>query len=298
MSIIAISTRLLRPRVNIFSIRNVKYERPELRFRKSETLVSNKNYESEDQNLNEPVGASGYVLLGIPILTFVLGTWQVERRKWKLGLIDNLKEKVTLPPKPIPDDLNELEQMEYCPVKVRGEYLYDREFTIGPKSLIKNGAGASEQGGGLVSTRGNTGYYLITPFKLENRDVTILINRGWIPSKLNKLPKEKLNHVPGIVEITGIVRLNEQRQNFMPRNDPSSGVWTYRDVDAMSHMAGTAPIFLDLVASSEAQNGPIAGQTRITLRNEHLSYIFTWYSLSIITAWMWHRLFIRKLPLL
>ncbi|KAK0182638.1 hypothetical protein PV327_000753 [Microctonus hyperodae] len=294
----AISTRLLRPRVNIFIIRNVKYERPELRFKKSESLVSKQKYESKDQDLNEPIGGMGYALLSIPILTFVLGTWQVERRKWKLGLIDNLKKKVSSSPKPIPEDLNELEEMEYCPVKVRGEYLYDREFTIGPKSLIKNGAGASEQGGGLVSTQGNTGYYLITPFKLENRDITILINRGWIPSKLGKLPKERLGHVPGIVEITGIVRLNEQRQNFMPKNVPSSGVWTYRDVDAMSSMAGTSPVFLDLVASNAAPNGPIAGQTRITLRNEHLSYIVTWYSLSIITAWMWHRLFIRKLPLL
>ena len=61
--------------------------------------------------------------------------------------------------------------MEYCPVKVRGRFLHDQEFTIGPKSLIIDGAGASEVGGGLISnSRSNTGYCVVTPFKLEDRE--------------------------------------------------------------------------------------------------------------------------------
>lgn len=61
--------------------------------------------------------------------------------------------------------------MEYHPVKVRGRFLYDREFTMGPKSLIIKGAGASEAGGGVLTPGiSNTGFYLITPFKLEGRE--------------------------------------------------------------------------------------------------------------------------------
>jgi surfeit locus 1 family protein len=43
------------------------------------------------------------VTLGlIPVLTFALGTWQVQRLKWKVDLIDQLTEKLQRDPIPLP----------------------------------------------------------------------------------------------------------------------------------------------------------------------------------------------------
>ena len=43
------------------------------------------------------------VLVGIiPIFTFALGTWQVQRLKWKVALIDELEEKLQREPMPLP----------------------------------------------------------------------------------------------------------------------------------------------------------------------------------------------------
>lgn len=43
------------------------------------------------------------VLLGfMPIFTFALGTWQVQRLKWKVNLIDELTEKLERPPMGLP----------------------------------------------------------------------------------------------------------------------------------------------------------------------------------------------------
>lgn len=66
----------------------------------------------------------------------------------------------------------------------------------------------------------------------------------------------------------------------------------------MAEVADTEPIYLDLITDIDTKDGPIPRQTRVTMRNEHASYIFTWFTLSLITGWMWHRMFIRKLPLL
>ncbi len=72
----------------------------------------------------------------------------------------------------------------------------------------------------------------------------------------------------------------------------------YRDVEGMARLLDTAPIFFDADADSTVPDGPIGGQTVVTVRNEHVSYILTWYSLSIITAFLWHRRFIKKMPLM
>lgn len=66
----------------------------------------------------------------------------------------------------------------------------------------------------------------------------------------------------------------------------------------MCRYSNAEPIYIEAITDCTIDGGPIGGQTRITLRNEHLSYIFTWFSLSAFTGLMWHRMFIRKLPLL
>lgn len=60
--------------------------------------------------------------------------------------------------------------MEYHPVIVKGYFLHDKEIYIGPRSLLKDGDGSG--GGGLIS-RGqstNSGYLVVTPFKLSDRE--------------------------------------------------------------------------------------------------------------------------------
>lgn len=66
--------------------------------------------------------------------------------------------------------LRELENMEYCPVKVRGQFLHDKELHLGPRSFIdKYASEHSKKGGGIISNPNATGFLIITPFKLENR---------------------------------------------------------------------------------------------------------------------------------
>ena len=43
------------------------------------------------------------VLGTIPVFTFALGTWQVQRLKWKVSLIDELTEKLEREPLSLPN---------------------------------------------------------------------------------------------------------------------------------------------------------------------------------------------------
>ncbi|XP_011872727.1 PREDICTED: surfeit locus protein 1 [Vollenhovia emeryi] len=261
-------------------------------------LTRPKAFESNRyQKSEEKIGLYGYCLLGIPIATFALGTWQIKRLRWKLDLIENLKQRISTEPIDPPSDLNELKDKEYYCMRVKGKFLYEKELLIGPRSLIVNGEAVSEKGGGIFSRKAGTGYYVITPFRLEDRDLTIMVNRGWIP-KTDRSTFKMGTKITDPVEIVGIIRTTEKRPPFVPNNAPTKGVWHFRDLDAMAKVTEAEPVYIELLAEYSTPHGPIGGQTKVTLRNEHFSYIITWYSLCACTSYMWFRQFVQKLPLL
>lgn len=97
--------------------------------------------------------------------------------------------------------------------------------------------------------------------------------------------------IEGEVNLIGIVRLNETRPQFTMKNQSNS--WFYRDLNKMAEVTNASPIFLDATDDVQVAGGPIGGQTRINLRNEHFSYILTWYSLSAATSYMWYMKFLK-----
>ncbi|XP_055609079.1 SURF1-like protein [Uranotaenia lowii] len=232
----------------------------------------------------------GWMLLSVPAVTFGLGCWQVHRKQWKEDLIRNLESKMRLESVPLPDDLSELEDMEYEKVTVRGTFLHDQEMYLGPRALIHDGD--SRTTGGLFSQQETSiGYLIITPFQLEGREDKILINRGWVPKRFLDASTRPLGQTKGIVELQGVVRRPENRPQFTPQQ--RGEIFLFRDVPKMAQIAKTEPYLLDASFAATITGGPIGGQTRVTLRNEHLSYIITWFSLSGFTSWLWVRLILR-----
>lgn len=201
-----------------------------------------------------------------------------------------MESKLHLPAQPLPEDLSNLESMEYQTIAVSGRFLHDKELFLGPRGLIKPDGG--ESGGGLISQQNTSGYLIITPFKLDDREETILVNRGWVSRQQLKPETRQQGQVKGNVKIKGVVRLPEPRPQFTPGQN--SEMFLYRDVPRMCQITGADPIFLDAKHESTFIGGPIGGQTRVTLRNEHLSYVFTWYSLSAFTAYLWWKQIVRK----
>ncbi|XP_037560267.1 surfeit locus protein 1 isoform X1 [Dermacentor silvarum] len=252
--------------------------------------------------LPRDIGVAGYSLLAIPIATFALGTWQVQRRQWKLQLIDDLAKKTTIPAVDLPEDLRELNDMEYRQVRVTGTFDHEREMYVGPRSRIEpeedSEEGRRKRRGGIITAPGQTGNLVITPFKLKDRDFTILVNRGWVP-KSSTLPHKRLQgQIEGEVNLVGIVRKSEKRPPLGPKNPTTGHTWHYKDVEQMAQACGAAPVLLDAVFESTVEGGPIGGQTNVTLRNEHVSYIITWYSLSAATTFLWYHKYIRGRPLM
>jgi len=74
-----------------------------------------------------------------------------------------------------------------------------------------------------------------------------------------------------------------QREQFASKNVVGRGYVGRRDIPLIAGVLGTEPILLDAYESYPVSLAyyqepikPIGGQTRLNLRNEHLSYIITW----------------------
>lgn len=201
-------------------------------------------------------------------------------------MIHELETKMAGQPIPLPLDLSELKKgEEYTKVRVRGTFEHDKELFIGPRSPITN----VETAGGLASDSSaarNLGVMVVTPFKLADRPETILVNRGHVTFKNKPHQLRMEGQVEGEVELVGFVRQSEKKSIF--RGDVNEdGYWLVRNIEDMASWAETEPILIDADAKSTVPGGPLGGQTRVTIRNEHLSYIITWFSLALFTYILW-----------
>lgn len=213
------------------------------------------------------------VSLPILVLSLALGVWQMERREWKRDILDRMATNQAAAPMPLDELLrgNPLRQ-EYGRVKLAGTFLHDKEFHLAARSL-----------------KNKVGVQLVTPVKTDDGKI-VLFNRGWIPSEKKEPAKRAEGQVAGRVELTGIVRRNQERRQFAPENVPDKNVWFHVDVPLMRKMAGAPPdprldtFFLDADATPNPGGVPIGGQTRLDIPNDHLKYAITWFLVALALA--------------
>ncbi|BHF69808.1 Surfeit locus protein 1 [Sparganum proliferum] len=265
-----------------------------------------------DEDGEKKIGFRHFLLLICPLTAFSLGYWQIQRRRWKLALIEKIENLLPTPPIPLPKDAKaSTDLLEFQPVTVEGYFDHSREVLIGPRSIITDeipfGGYGSAWGskpppeGHKQSNLSNfgapssTGYFVVTPFELKDRPGTfILVNRGWIPT-CNRDPfARKAGQVEGLVKINGCIRYNEKpllAPDPKPLNccEPTQAPhiqYFGREISRMSEYLHTLPLFIDANYDSTVKGGPVGGQTRVNIRNEHLQYIFTWFTLGTVTLGM------------
>lgn len=235
-------------------------------------------------NFNRPRPVAWFFFLLAFGFTFAAGTWQVNRLQWKQGLIAELAAaQKEAPRNGLPKDETELAALQFRPVTIRGTWLGDTEFHITPRYI-----------------HDQFGYALIAPLKLADGRI-VLVNRGWIPGK-KKLPETRPEtRVRGTTTLTGLVRVGAERNYFTPANQPEKNIWFGRDIADMAasaHLENVVPAMVDVVAPEVLANEkpavvktaetkqaepklPIPSDGIIRLRNDHLSYIVTWYGIAL-----------------
>lgn len=213
--------------------------------------------------------ALGAAALLVFCALIALGVWQIERRAWKLDLIERVDARLHASPSPPPapsawpafsasDD-------EYRRVRLTGAFDY--------------GAVTFTQ----AATELGAGYWAMTPLKARE-GFTVLVNRGFVDPEHRDAAR---SGPPGETTVTGLLRATEPKGGFLRSNEPAADLWRSRDVAAIAERRGlgdAAPYFVDADATPNPGGWPVGGLTVVAFPNNHLVYALTWFGLALMVA--------------
>lgn len=217
-------------------------------------------------------------LLTLPVVAalLALGFWQLDRLAWKEALIVELAERREAAPMPLDSALEAPQESEYRSVALQGEYLHDGEIHW------------------LARTHDSkSGYHVLTPLRLaDGRE--ILVDRGWMPGSDPQANAAEVVRPEGPQELTAVLRQggwggSSWLTDFLrPENRPAANEWLWPDLPAMAEAAGMEdPVtraYVTLLPESASSDRPLAQAPPINLKNDHLGYAITWFTLAAALA--------------
>ena len=188
------------------------------------------------------------------IILLSLGTWQLERLRWKSDLIASMNKNISLPP-----------------VEVNSSIISNiKSYTIYSKVV-----------------NGKVGRHLVTPFKTEFGN--ILINRGFVPEDYKVEPSKNTKNKN--IFINGMVKFQQEINYFTPTNSILNNEWYYINIEEIStYFNLNLNSFYVIEENNPNVRYPLGSQYNINIPNDHLQYAFTWFSLALALSVFLHLL--------
>jgi len=206
-----------------------------------------------------------------------LGTWQLERKAWKEGLIASLTERLSARPVALPPPAEwprlAAKEDEFLRVAVTAVLENDKE------GLVYTG------GSTLRDATGGPGYWVFTPARLADGN-HVMVNRGFVPEGRQNPATRQEGQIVGPVDLVGVLRSPELPGIFTPAADPAHNIWFARDPAAIAAAkdVGAAPFYLEIESPEPPGGFPHAGRLQPNLPNNHLQYAVTWFGLAAVFA--------------
>jgi len=201
-----------------------------------------------------------------------LGTWQLERKRWKDDLLAKIATRVAATPMPIARAIERASRggdIEYLHVSVAGRFHHDKErylYAPAPSGLA---------------------WHVYTPLEITP-GLIVWVNRGLVPDASKAPVARTAGQIAGETEVRGLVRRPPGKALFTLQNDAAGNLWYWPDIPVLTTSAFVPdsvvalPFALDADAEPTLPGGlPKGGVTRIALSNRHLEYAVTWYGLAL-----------------
>lgn len=238
---------------------------------------------------NKPPRKVARFSVGLTIATVIamaillgLGVWQLQRLKWKEGLLAHVAALQSARARDIGavlDSLTNANDADFTRVSVTCPGLASAPFVE------------------LYSIRdGEAGVRLVSACPVANaRYRTVLVDRGFVADSVSaRPPVDAASTAP--IDLVGVLRVPEHGNFVTPKNLP--GRWYTRDAAAMAGQLkapAPAPVFL----MAETPTNPewkalIPAPLPVDIPNNHFDYALTWFGLAASLACVYVADLIRR----
>lgn len=203
------------------------------------------------------------VLLLLPLF-ISLGFWQLYRAQEKRLLQAKFDAHQKIPPLSL-EQAARLTDAGYYPVQIEGRF--DNTHTF----LLDNQFNAH-----------TLGYQVITPLILSNEQRVILINRGWIPRKRDRLA-HSLPFIPGKIHINGLLYI--PHKNPLISNALETLAWPQLvlalDMTLISQRLGNTVYPWVVLLNAKSPYGFVRHWQPVNMKaSMHTGYAFQWFSMA------------------
>jgi cytochrome oxidase assembly protein ShyY1 len=231
------------------------------------------------------------IFTAVMVALFVgLGLWQLQRRVEKHALIAALDERLAAAPEALP-----AASMWTTLTPDRDEFRRV-SFTATYESRLD--AMVYSSGSAIRSDVSGPGTWAFLPARLPDGE-TVAVNAGFVPNTMqdrgvqDRAVAQLVTGKP--VAMTGYIRFPEAAGMLTPDTEHAKRLWFARDHLAMAQTLGwdkVAPFYIDLETPVPPNGIPKPGPLQVQLRDEHMQYAITWFTLAgavVIAFGVWLR---------
>ena len=211
---------------------------------------------------------SAIVAILLPVFLY-LGYWQLQRAEEKRELQAEYDTRATGAVVRVEPRQQRAEQLQFYRIIAQG--YYETEYQI----LIDNRV-----------HQGRVGYHVITPLKLRDGNVRLLVNRGWVPLGEDRDHPPVADTPRGLQEITGVAMVPSEKIFMLAKPEPLDRgwqlVWQHMDIE---RYAAAVPFPVQPVVMLLDPEHQASGFTRDWSRLDtgiavHQGYAFQWFMLA------------------
>ena len=200
-----------------------------------------------------------------------LGVWQLERAAWKQALVDEHATRAHEMRKSINALPLDAYMQQYQPVSARGHYDLEHQLLLDNRIYQKR-----------------AGYHVLTPLLLADRDVAVLVNRGWIPLGRDRAV---LPDLPGTMEevlVTAIIKLPPERIFRLDDTEEVHAGWPqvvqHVEIAQLEQRLGYPLLPVTLLLDETDAHGYIRDWQPVydVPPDKHRAYAMQWFTLALV----------------
>jgi surfeit locus 1 family protein len=217
-----------------------------------------------------------------------LGIWQLDRLEKRRAFNARVLAQIDQPPLELKGEAlkDDLYNMEYRQILLRGEYNHSQEVALRSQYW-----------------QNQWGVHLVTPLHIEGSDLTVLVDRGWIPAEDFESGDWSRFAEPGTVIVRGVIRRPQVKADYGSRSDPTPApgqaplrAWNFVNISAISQQATTPllPVYIQQSPDPAWSGLPYRSQPDLELsEGPHMGYAIQWFGFAALLVFG-YPFFIRR----